>query len=367
MAVIYYKEPSAFYPGYNDSWVLFSSNVSGRERAEITVEGTTFLLFPDAGGDFAFNLKTIVQKKLNENGFSDEVEPGENEIFTQFGSILYYQITVNFKVYHVDGFDNGSRLYTFYKSVVQKGQFVNTNNIGLAHSSENDYDYYLTYFPGFPFFFEIKRTFTDTFGDFVVENDYTGIKSKPVFVTANRTPRFYIDKGEGSNWDSENFMPLMNLKNDLQLTIGGKLAANLHLKKKPKKCGAYLKWFNSNGSFSFWLFDYSYFEDVSTREIDKVSTNGFYNVGETGVNRKSFGRSGENSISLKTRADANEMKHLKDLFISPNVQYYTSNNPEMLGVFIDVSISGRYTYNPNKKFNEVSLSVELPEIETITY
>jgi hypothetical protein len=35
-------------------------------------------------------------------------------------------------------------------------------------------------------------------------------------------------------------------------------------------CGIYLKWFNANGGYSYWLFDKFYSDTTSTKTIDEI-------------------------------------------------------------------------------------------------
>ena len=70
MAITITTEPTGIYPGSNDSFVIFTSDLADNNRAEITVSPASlfpnvFIIYPDSDGEYIFNLKEAVQAVFN--------------------------------------------------------------------------------------------------------------------------------------------------------------------------------------------------------------------------------------------------------------------------------------------------------------
>lgn len=369
MAISIINEPNIIYPAYNDSYIEFTSSLTGTTKAVIQLEPSAtfpkpFEIYPNLNGRFLFNLKEPVKSRFNTNGFEDiyYIYPTgwskniENTYLTQ---------TINITDYGVETTGTTlNRTYEFYKSVKQVGEPVHNNPNQILNNSINGIDYNISYYEGYPFSFELQRVGD---GDAIkVYNRNTSIFSNNLISDSNSTFRIYIDKVT-TNWTTSNFLPLQDDLNKLEIYNTGVLTTNLNLKKVPAKCGVFLKWFNDNGGYSYFLFDEFYNSNTSNKTIDEVTRNDFNNV-NNGLKspNKIIGKQANESLTVKATVDKNEVEHLRSLFTSPSVQLYTSQSPFIEGEFIDVTISGSHNYFTKKALNEVKIKINLPEQITLS-
>jgi hypothetical protein len=182
--------------------------------------------------------------------------------------------------------------------------------------------------------------------------------------TTSESFRINIDRGGGDNWTSDNFLPLIEGLNRLEIYEDAVFKTNLLLNKKKKCSGIYLKWFNRNGGFSHYLFDEFFIDKIKGSELGKVLNVEFNNIPNVTSNFKSIGKKAAESLSLKTRYDSEEYELLKDIFTSPLIQMYTSRTAYVEGVFIDVFVDGTISFSNKRGNNEIVLTVDLPEVIT---
>jgi len=366
MAITITKEPENIYPAYNDSFIEFSSDLADNNKAEITVYPTSiftkvFVLYPDADGNYLFNLKEVVKVIFNQSGFKDS-----NFFTTSYsksitGLYLLQEITI--KVYNDITSEFESNAYEFYKAVKQIGENITVNPFQLLSYSPNGIDHALTYFEGFPFHFDLQRV-KWAGKEITVKSLNSGNTSDVFLVTAAGAFRINIDRGGGNNWTSDNVLPLMTGLNRLEILENGVFKSNLWLTKKEKCNGIYLKWFNRDGGFSHFLFDKYFIESVTGKDIGTIGNDEFNNIESITGELLSIGKEASRSFILKASYNKDEYEILKDIFTSPFVQVYTSFEAYVEGRFIDVSINGSLSNSNKKTNNEIAINVELPEMIT---
>lgn len=371
MSINISTEPIGFYyPAYNDSFVKFTSTLSGQTFTEITALPEShfpkpFKIYPKPNGSYLFNLKELVKSRFNQNGFSD-LSVGLPFGWSEPVPYLTEKLSMTFTDYNEDGAGEPvTRLYYFYKSVKQIGESVHSNPQQILNNSKNGVDYNLTYFEGYPFSFEIQEVQLNN--SVQIRNTNTSVTSPHIISTSTAPLRIYTDKVT-TNWTTANFLPLQDNLNKLEILKDSILVTNLNLKKVPAKCGVYLKWFNSDGGYSYYLFDEFYKSNLKMRNDGYAARNDFNNIkinydGTPGVKNPliSLGKSGGEDLQIRTVCDKNEVKHLSSLFKSPSVQMWSQKEPFISGEWIDVQISGSHSYSTKKALNEVKLTVELPE------
>lgn len=368
MTIAISKEPLGIYPCYNDSFIEFTSDLSNHVRAEITalpasVFPKKFIMFPDLSGNYIFNLKEVAKTILNVGGFEDSnfFDDGYFKSFTG----LYLLQSISIEVFNASTSETLPKNYEFFKSVKQVGQGLFSNPFQLLSNSRNGLDYYLTYFEGFPFNFDIQRVLTGK--EITVKNRNTGGETLPMETTETGSFRINIDRSNGQNWTFENFLPLITGLNKLEIYENGVFKTNLFLKKKKICSGVYLRWFNSDGGYSNFLFEEFFTEQVKGKDIDFIGSNEFLNVGEVRTDVRSIGKEASNELRIKARCDKNEVETLRSLYSSPLVQIYTSRAENVKGEFINVAVSGVFNPNNKKTNNEFILNVILPDLITPTY
>jgi len=367
MAITLSKEPNYIYPAFNDSFIEFTSALANHTYAEITVYPAptfpeTFIIYPDANGNYLFNLKEFIKIVINENGFKDSnyfVDAYHASI-----SDIFKQLDIDIEVFNDSTSETISKTYDFYKAVKQVGEKVFNNPAQILSYSRDGVNFYMTYFEGFPFYFDIQKI--DNLDEIKVKNINTSVITSAMAATVDGAFRVLVDKGDGDNWTSEIILPLIEGLNRLELYQNDVYKCNLYLKKRKYCKGIYLKWFNPEGGFSHFIFDEFFINNISGKDIDTIQSNDFQNVDELIGFVKSTGKESGKTLTVKAKYDENEFEILKSIFTSPLVQIYTSNLENIQGDFIDVSVSGSMSYNSKKANNQITISVDFPGLITAT-
>lgn len=360
------KAPSGIYAAYEDSFIEFESDLANNDRAEITILGYNepFLIYPDFEGKYLFNLVEFSKALFNKDSFRDEMnEP----LFSQFSERKYYEsMYININVYNSNSSDSLSSNFKFYRGIYND----DTNDEPrLLIPKFNDF-YHFTYFEGYPYFFESSNIETNKIVK--IKNKNNNYQSTNSNVNSNSNSiRFYLQKttNQRSNLLINKKSKQTNLIFEARESKSiDKTEREIKIKRVDKKCGVYLKWYNSYGGYSFYLFDNYFDEDIKVKILDEINTNQFKNAGEK--NNFDFidkGKEYDEEIKLKTSVDRLELKYIKDLFYSPHVQMYSKTKPFQRGEFVDVKINGRLKTNNKKDNNEINLKVLTAKNKTMTY
>lgn len=368
MAITIIKKPEGIYPAYNDSFVVFSSDLANNNKAEITAYPSeiferTFIIYPDADGNYYFNLKEIAKVRLNQSGFIDS-----NYFINQYSKNiegLYITQQIDIEVFNDSTSETKTEYYDFSKSVKQIGETIFENEFQLLSYSKDGINYNLTYFEGFPFHIDILKV--SGTNDIIVKNLNTENEKNFGTPTEEGSFRINIDKGSGDNWTFDNVLPLIEGLNRLEVYEGSNFKANLLLYKIKKCSGVYLKWFNQNGGYSHYLFDEYYVNKDTSKDLGSILKSDFSNVNEiTGI-VDSIGKETSGTKTIKTRYNQEEYNILKEIFESPSVQMFNSFEANSEGKFIDVKVEGSISHSNKKALNELKLTIDLPEVITAKY
>jgi hypothetical protein len=362
---------NGFNPAYNDSIVSFNSSFTGITNCDVTIDSKTFTIYP-FNNEFKFNFKPIVTTLINQNGFKDSVLP--DLILSDFiidDSSLQLTINPDFFCYNSTTGETMVKEYKFLKCVEQLpfyNQKVQANNdIRVLIPSQNGVDFNLTYSEGYPADFAIQGVLSGYTYHF--RNSNTGIQSTTFTATTSDVKRIFLSDG-ATDTTIDGVMLLSSNINNIELWVNGFFKCNIKVKKVESKCGVYLKWFNSNGGYSYWLFDKFFNESLKTKDFEDI--NGAWdNLQNVTSTYESLGKSASSSLVLNTQYNSEEKEYLLDLLKSPKVEMYINNEPFIQQNefnFIGVKISdGSFTYNNSKSKNKLKVTIELPNTNTITY
>ena len=365
MAFTFTKQPEGIYPAYNDSFIEFTSDLADNNKAEITlypieIFTRTFIIYPDADGNYLFNIKEAVKVIFNNGGFND------NNFFTDsyYKSIagLYLSQQIKIEVFSDVSSEDVTEYYDFFKAVKQIGELIYSNTYQLLSYTKDGVNHSMTYFEGFPFHFDILKVTSGS--DIVVKSLNTGNETEDMIPTTSDSFRINVDRGGGNNWTLDNFLPLIEGLNRLEISENTIFKSNLNLYKRKKCSGVYLKWFNRNGGFSHYLFDEFFVAKTKSKELGKVLSSEFNNIEDVTGNYKSIGKKAEAGLNIKTKYESVDYELLKDIFTSPYIQIYTSREAYVEGKFIDVSVDGTISFRNKRSKNEIVLTVDLPEVIT---
>ena len=365
MAITISQSPIEFYPAYNDSFIKFNTSFIEDVRAVINLDNTyQFTIFPDNDGNYLFNMREVVKALINPNKFKDEVDiSGASWGFSD--TSLYIEVPVSITAYNATTTQSISVVYSFVKSVKQFGDKEFTNPYQLSVPSEDGINYKMTYFEGYPF--ELPFRYLSTTDSITIKNLRTEQVSQVFTPTQDAPYRLFIDKST-STWNGIGVLEIPDMMSRLDILESGIVKTSIELTKKQNECGKYLKWFNADGSYSYWLFHQWYKQNYTGKEIDRVATNNFSNIysNQEGLTKLS-GKSGATGIQLKTIVTEAEKNNLVSLVTSPLVQLWSEETPYQDGRWINIKVtSNGFTYANKRTRNQVSIDIELPEVNTQT-
>lgn len=193
------QDLTSLYPIYNDSFIKFVSDINPT-RAEIVLSDSAtfpepFEIFPSPDGEFVFNLKEIAKASLANTNFSH----GDGTV-SDWGESFddnFATVEATIKTYNGAASDSLTRTFTFFKSVIQPGEQLLDNY--LLSKSDNGVDFYMKYWEGFPFDFQIKNLGSGD--EITVKNAGNGTTPvNDITATADGSLKVYVDT-VSTNWD----------------------------------------------------------------------------------------------------------------------------------------------------------------------
>lgn len=364
------KEPSLFYPAYEDSFIEFESNLANNVRAEVVVLGLNqrFAAFKNKNGFYLFNLVEFSKYLFNNENFEDDfTKPNNDWLERRRYRILNVQITV----FSDNDSEKIIKSYYFFKGLHNS----DTSEKERLLIPKINNEYRLTYFEGYPLFLETSEVSNNK--NLYFKNDLNNVlSSNYTTLSNNKSVRFYFKEiYKNSSIQNQNlFINLKSKYTNLNFFIDNKFKSKLKITRVEPKCGIYLKWYNRFGGYSFFLFENYYEEEIKTNDLDEFGTNDFRNIYEKkSFQYKSIGKEFETRIKASVKADRYQSEYLKDLFYSPHVQMYSSQSPttdkniKLLNTFNDVKIKGDLKINNKKDENEIKITIIKPSQKTITY
>ncbi|HRE77100.1 MAG TPA: hypothetical protein PLL09_04660 [Flavobacterium sp.] len=358
-------------PAYNNSIIKYQSVLTGTTKSDVIVGGHTFSVYP-FDNTFKFNFKDIVTTLINPNGFKDSILPdlsGGNFIYDDNLELI---IEPQILTYNDEIGSATIAKYKFLKSVEQlpfynQKYYSNTNNVRVLLPTKNNIDFDVTYFEGYPFDFSVQGIMS---GDtFQFRNSNTLMFSNAFTASTSEVKRIFLSDG-ANNVTFDDVMILSSNLNKLELWVNDSFIANINIKKVESKCGVYIKWYSQSGGYSYWLFDKNNKNSIKTKEIGVI--NGKWdNLQNITSTSESLGKTASETIQLTTRYETKEKEYLLDLVKSPHVEMYINEVPFIQQNefnFIGVGLAdGTYNYENRDSQNKLSIVIEKPAINTITY
>jgi hypothetical protein len=132
-------------------------------------------------------------------------------------------------------------------------------------------------------------------------------------------------------------------------------------------CGIYLKWFNANGGYSYWLFDKFYSDNQPQKTIDEI-VGKYDNLKNVNSFSTITGKEANATYKIQTRFNVLYKEYITSILTSPSVEMYVHQTPfNQIDVnkFIAVKLSdGSFTFNNKNSNFKLDLTITLPEILT---
>ena len=288
-----------------------------------------------------FNLKEAF-KSLMTNSFNSDLSI--NALGFSLDQSLLQTYDVDFELVYDDlSTFNINKQYKAFKSVEQIGKTISkpiTDPYILNKSN-------LTFFKCYPFDFAIYAN-----SSIALRNLNTGVYILDGSVTTG-VNRVYLSRGQylldaldiatefkqraiadGGTlienpcyvFDSEPI--LRDGYNYLRIELGANDPLSLQVKLNDVCDGVYLKWFNEQGAWSYWLFDSIYTDDINSKVLDIYNTD-FSSIETTYHPSLITGKEAQNTLNLSyTGLDNNEFEQVKSIITSPRVELFIGNKDD---------------------------------------
>ncbi|WP_407324033.1 hypothetical protein R5O24_02805 [Tenacibaculum maritimum] len=341
-------------------------------KSVITILGEELEITPNPNGVFRYNFKEIVKKLINQNYFRDTIEPEIESSFVYLDDTVYKELLVEFKIeFEDESEETTSKAYMFLKSVEQLESFrkklTNTENSSIAlltpFTDRSNKTYYSTYFEGYPFDISIysnaNRTIT------IHNKKINESTTMPLLKGVNR---LFISDGN-NNFSFEDELPLYFGINELEIRVSSTDYVTLFLKKVKSECGVYLKWFNNDGGWNYFLFK-NYVENRKVKSIGLLDKN-FDNLIDTEEPEIEMGKKSTDNISFfAPRIEEFEKKILNGVDESPKIYRYFNcmyQKSEKTDWIIErINSSKNELIDTKKKLYAVSIELNKTKRNTMT-
>ncbi len=355
---------------FNNNIVEFKSDsVLATTKAEVTTAGTTYTLYPSPTSSFWFNFKQSKAVDINIDNFADSTVTDLASSFVyDFANKTIIEDAVVFKIY----FSN-STSETTTKNYIWLNGYVSLidykKNYPLYDLTINEIHIiqrgaFIKYWEGYPFDFTLYKPNAN---DFTLLNRSNAVSQ--LFSITSKVVRLFFSDGRTST-NIENVIPFNYGFNSLGIQSAGLSDVNILLHKENPNCdGIYLKWINSKGGYSYWLFDFID-ENIATKDRGVLNNNN-QNLNSTISPYISLGKESENQIRIiQENISQNELFILRDIIDSAKVYLFTgvrfskANQTDWLEVTLK---DGTYKIsNAKSKQTTLSFSIKIPENETRT-
>lgn len=151
------------------------------------------------------------------------------------------------------------------------------------------------------------------------------------------------------------------------------LTPSAYIQREIDECGIFLRWRNTWGTWSYWLFDENYTEEIKTKSLGgfvrpfteyQNRTQRLFDFGFTGVKQW--------ALTSKIPVFENELEEIKTLFISPEVYLYRGKKGDIHTTSLfdkekweRVKVSAGNHKFQNDTTNPLAVTIEFQELTTL--
>lgn len=349
---------------YNNQILRFGTNSSVTPvRAVISVGSFNATIYPEPNNQFYYNLKEIAKSLVNSNNFSDTINPSIPP-YEYDGSNVYFSGVLNITIVLANATtETINRDITLLAGVQQlenykQGEvFEGIYSILLPLFPKTNDRFYARYFEGYPF----DISFLDkTENDIIVENETNLLNW--TFDSRGIVTRIFFSDGRLDE-TIDDVLPIALGRNVLEWE-----GLRLVIDKTDACQGVYLKWFNPQGGYSYWLFP-KYSQRTMTTNSAGQLENDFETLQNTTSPQVSLGREGRERISLDSDLLTPEKFNLlRTIYTSPKIYLFTGEPYSKASANDWVEVQQVNTQHRTRNWKgqpvNVVLDIELPEMNT---
>jgi hypothetical protein len=365
-------DESKLLMAYNNNIIEFNSDSSLIPlNAEIKVGlNDAVIIYPQPNGVFYYNLKELIKTLINTNNFADNViDVTLAYEFYNWTNNVYNNDEIEIKINFIDTSSETTTINPTWLS-----GYLQLNNRRPIHNDElfvmlpqniSTKTSFLKYWIGYPMDLSIYNDKFDLF-DFSFVTDF-GTKT---FEDTHLVTRFSFSDGANNpicnviNPDNLEFITIYPTTDDTPRAI-------INFQQVTPKCdnGFYIKWINSFGGYSYWLFE-NWELNQSTKDLGELN-NDNANLLDTLSKTIQIGKTSQNRVNVTTDViNENEQLLLSDLIDSPKI-YWFIGTPNEVNNFNDWTEISLVTSNipltsTKRNLNKFNLTFELPANDTRT-
>lgn len=307
-------EPAgAFKFANNNNIIEFNEDTIGSivEKAEISILTNLITLYPRPSGQFWYNFQNIFKSLFVD--IDDDLEVDLLVAFVYDWDKPLKNIDINIDLFYNQTFSELTLNYNILNAGIdlienkRKDLQKNTFDVLTPKNGDDFYRYFVNYWEGFPFDLTLL-------GDGGTSFEYGNFS---LSFTINTIGRFIFSDGE-ADVTIQNLSPLLMGFNSVEYSD---FFFGLE-KKRGCPDGVYVKFLNSFGGWSYWLFDKG---EIRTKTKDKgIINNDFENTNNTISQFVSLGKEGASQLKVKAYSVKEyENRILLDLAQSSKVYLFT--------------------------------------------
>lgn len=348
---------------YNNYVLRFKPSSGTATKAIITGLGFDIEIYP-FNNEFYFNAKPYL-KALFNNNFEDtismDVDRFNLETFIYLDPEIVKVVDINIEIKRTSNPQFLSKRVYLSRGV--KNKFDNYN-----FSVSPPYTNFLQaptvkYWVGYPFDISFQNRLNQ---DFKIVNQVNN--SRTITIERYEGLRWIISSGQapGNGEFANNFSTNPFIRRGLsQYTINDDLVIRIKTIQESSSCGVYIKWINEFGTYSYYLFDDRYFEEINSSQ-DAVVNNDFKNHEETISKELVVSRTSRRTLNvLAKQTNKVDRDILYSLGYSPKIWLYTADkfNKSEPTDWYEIQL-GSHTFPvniPNRKKIDIEYNFVLPE------
>lgn len=367
MAIIFNKTIPAdkLCLAYNNNILDFTTgNVLDVINCQITINGTSIVLYPHPNKRFYLNLKQYITTFLNVDNFEDnlDIDLVVNDRY-DWTSKVYLETEIDIQINFVDLSNETATINSSWLSGYLKlntREIIPNNDIFFLSPQINNKGF-IKFWNGYPFDFSIYNPDIANFIDF-----YFNGNELLNFESLGKVTRYFLSDGLNMSlfgFSEYNF-------NVVAKVLGVEKFTFDYVQTTPK-CdnGFYIKWINSLGGYSYWLFE-NWESNQQTKDLGEIN-NDYNNLEDTLSKSIQIGKTSQNRVNVTTDViNEQEQLLLSDLFDSPKIYWFIGLPTEINNYddWTEISLvtSSIPLEKTKRSLNNFTLTFELPTNDTRT-
>lgn len=362
------------------------SEVLDYVKITLPLYSTSFIVTPSSGGNLTtFNFREVFKVLMTNNINADLGEPIEEvDLNNDLLALFTVEYEANFKGFNIPV--SVSVDYKAFHSVEQIGETV-VKDITKPHLLNQTN---LTFFKGYPFDFslysnssiQLNNLNTDAFVLYGAVPDGVNrvylSRGKYLLDQVDEFPDFIArvlaDGGTvvSNPCYSPDLVPLLrDGYNDLRVILNINPSIYLKINLIDACEGVYLKWFNEDGVWDYWLFNNIHKDNIDSKVIDIYNTD-FESIETTYFPSLITGKEAINTLDLTYNGlNDYEYKQVKSILTSPRVELFIGNKDDDFSIAVagggdDYTkawmgvrvLNGKITKSNKLGFNDISISID---------